>query len=333
MILVTGGAGYIGSHAVVALLEEGFDVVIFDSLENGYIETVNALKTIEARGRIKGFIRGDLQNLRDVYSIFSRYKIEAVIHFAAYISVEESMKDPMKYYYNNLLGSLNLISAMLDYGIDKIVYSSTAAVYGSPNRVPIDEECPTSPINPYGQSKKMVEQILDDCDKAFGLRNVRLRYFNVAGADGLLRVGERHEPETHLIPNLIASACDSQETFNLYGDKYKTRDGTCIRDYVNVEDLADAHVLALKYLLDGGNSDYFNLGTSDGSSVKEVLAVCEQTIGKKIKTRLCEPRVGDPETLVADNKKAAKILGWKPKRSLEDSVRTAYEWHKKEKLA
>jgi UDP-glucose 4-epimerase len=331
MILVTGGAGYIGSHAIIALIEKGFDVVIFDSLENGHIETIDALKNIEAKGKIVDFIRGDLKNPNDIRSVFKNHKIELVMHFAAYISVEESVKNPLKYYNNNLVGSLNLINAMVENKVDKIVYSSTAAIYGDPDYVPIDEEHGAHPINPYGHSKIMVEKILDDCDVSNGLKSVRLRYFNVAGADELSRVGEWHEPESHLIPNLIKSVHDSEKVFRLYGDSYDTKDGTCVRDYVNVEDLADAHVMALRYLMDGGSTNWFNLGTAEGNTIREVLNVCERITRRNIKIEICDPRVGDSKSLVANNKKAIEILGWKPKRTLENSMETAYKWHKKKR--
>jgi UDP-glucose 4-epimerase len=325
MILVTGGAGYIGSHAVIALIESGFDVVIFDNLESGGIQTIRTLEQMKTKGKVIEFIQGDLRNLSDIGLVFSKHPIEIAMHFAAYVSVEESVKNPIKYYDNNLTGSLNLFSVMLANKVDKIIFSSTAAVYGNPSYAPVDEKHPTNPINPYGRSKAMAEQVLKDA----GFKYACLRYFNVAGADSLLRIGERRACATHLVSNLITSAYNENVTFKLYGDNYNTRDGTCIRDYINVEDLAEAHIFALKYLLDGNKSDTFNLGTAEGSSVKEVLSVCEQITGKKIKTQICGPRDGDPETLIADSRKAEEILGWVPKRSLRDSVKTAYEWHRK----
>jgi len=212
----------------------------------------------------------------------------------------------------------------------KIVFSSTAATYGEPEYTPIDENHPQNPINPYGSTKLMIERIMDDYDMSYGLRSVRLRYFNVAGADSEGRVGESHDPETHLIPNILKSTFGSDREFSMFGTDYPTRDGTCIRDYVNVEDLAEAHILALEYLNNGGQTDYFNLGTNNGSSVKEVFDTCEKVAGKKIPLKICGRRPGDPAMLIADNAKAYKVLGWKPKKTLEDSIRTAYMWESKE---
>ena len=257
-ILVTGGAGYIGSHCVLALLENGYEVVIFDNLSTGHIETVEKLKKY---GHVD-FVKGDLQNLSDIKSLFNLYKTDAVIHFAAFSQVGESVKNPQKYYMNNVCGTLNLLSAMLEAGVKKIVFSSTAATYGEPEYIPIDEKHPQNPINPYGQTKLMIEKIMDDYDKAYGLKSVRLRYFNVAGADSQGRVGEWHEPETHLIPNILKSTFSGGQTFKMFGTDYDTKDGTCVRDYINVEDLAQAHLLALDYLNKGGETNYFNLGTN-----------------------------------------------------------------------
>ena len=328
-ILVTGGAGYIGSHTVLALIANGYDVVIFDNLECGHIETINTLKNInDQSGKIVDFIKGDLKNADDISAVFKKHNIDAVIHFAAYIRVEESVQNPQKYYKNNVGGTLNLLSAMIESGISKIVFSSTAAVYGEPeNDAPIEEDHRLLPINAYGMSKFMVEKILQDYDKAYGIKSAVLRYFNVAGADKKNRIGEWHDPETHLIPNIL-KAIDGK-IFQLYGDDFNTRDGTCVRDYVNVEDLADAHVLALKYLGKIGKSNYFNIGTNSGSTVKEVFDTCEKVLKCKISRKICDRRAGDPASLVASNKKAREILGWTSKRSLEDSIRSAYEWNKK----
>ena len=322
MILVTGGAGYIGSHFVLSLIEKGKDVIVFDSLELGHIEIIDTLKKI---GNLK-FIQGNLKNLDDIRGVFLSNKIESVVHFAAYSQVAESVINPQKYYYNNVYGTLNLLNAMLEFGVKKIVFSSTAATYGEPEYSPIDENHPQNPINPYGNSKLMIEKILDDYDKAYNMRSVRLRYFNVAGADSKSRIGEWHEPETHLIPNVLKSTSD--KVFKLYGTDYDTVDGTCVRDYINVEDLADAHIKALEYLEAGGTTNFFNLGTKEGNSVKEVFALCEKVKGAQIPLEICSRRAGDPAKLVADNAKAKNELGWIPNKTLEDSIRSAAYWER-----
>ena len=255
MILVTGGAGYIGSHCVMALLEKGFEVIIFDNLSTGHIETV---QTLQNYGNLR-FVQGDLLNQCDLKSLFEQNNIDAVIHFAAFSQVAESVKNPKKYYINNVVGTLNLLNAMLDHNVKNIVFSSTAATYGEPVYTPIDEKHPQNPINPYGQTKLTIEKIMDDYNKAYSLKSVRLRYFNVAGADSKSRIGEWHDPETHLIPNILKSTFSGGKTFQMFGDDYNTKDGTCVRDYINVEDLANAHLLALKYLENGGETNYFNL--------------------------------------------------------------------------
>lgn len=324
MILVTGGAGYIGSHCALALLEQGYDVCIFDNLSTGHMQTVDALSKIKD---VK-FIQSDLLNEDDVKNVFKTTEIDAVIHFAAFSQVGESVINPAKYYKNNVVGTLNLLDAMRENGVNKIVFSSTAATYGEPVSIPIDESHPQNPINPYGQSKLMIEKIMDDYDKAYGLKSVRLRYFNVAGADFLARIGEWHEPETHLIPNILKSSFGGNRIFQMYGDDYNTKDGTCVRDYINIEDLAQAHLLALEYLNNGGKTDYFNLGTKEGNSVKEVFAACERVIGRSIPVEIKPRRIGDPASLVADNSKARKILNWIPKRNLDVSIDTAFAWEK-----
>ena len=322
MILVTGGAGYIGSHLVMALLEKGEDVIVFDSLELGHAETIETLKKY---GNLK-FVKGNLKNLDEIRGAFLVNKIDSVVHFAAYSQVAESVKNPQKYYYNNVYGTLNLLNAMLEFGVKKIVFSSTAATYGEPVYTPIDEKHPQQPINPYGNSKLMVEKIMDDYDKAYGLKSVRLRYFNVAGADFQARIGEWHEPETHLIPNVLKAKED--KVFKMFGTDYDTIDGTCVRDYINVEDLAQAHIKALEYLNDGGKTNFFNLGTTEGNSVKEVFTACEEVKGTTIPLEICPRRGGDPATLVADNKKAKEVLGWIPQHDLKDCIKSAYEWEK-----
>ncbi|MBR1735151.1 MAG: UDP-glucose 4-epimerase GalE [Alphaproteobacteria bacterium] len=328
-ILVTGGAGYIGSHTALALIKNGYDVVIFDNLECGHIETVDTLKNLSSyRGRIIDFIKGDLKNPEEVSSVFIRYKIDTVVHFAAYISVEESVKNPQKYYENNIVGSMNLFSEMIKHDVNKIVFSSTAAVYGEPkSSEALQENHEKYPINPYGWSKFMVEQILSDYSKINKIKSAVLRYFNVAGANSEAIIGEWHNPETHLIPNILRAT--NGKTFQLFGNDFDTKDGTCVRDYVNVEDLADAHLLALDYLESGGISDCFNIGTNEGNTVKEIFDICERVLEQKINVKICERREGDPAFLVACNNKAQKILGWTPKRSIEDSILSAYKWQAK----
>ena len=329
MILVTGGAGYIGSHCVLTLLENGIDAVIFDSLETGHIETVKTLENINLKGKVKGFVKGNLKNFDEINQVFKDYKIDTVVHFAAFSQVGESVKNPQKYYQNNVCGSLNLFDAMIENNVKKIVFSSTAATYGEPEYIPIDESHVQKPINPYGKSKLMIETILDDYDKAYGLKSVRLRYFNVAGADEQKRVGEWHEPETHLIPNILKSTFSGGKSFEMYGTDYDTVDGTCVRDYINIQDLIDAHLLAINYLNNGGNTNCFNLGTSFGNSVKQVFDICENVTEKKIDVQIKPRREGDPATLIADSKKAKEILNWNPERDLKQSIKTAYEWEKK----
>ena len=324
MILVTGGAGYIGSHCVMALLEQNNDVVIFDNLSTGHIETVETLKKY---GPVE-FQKGDLTNFDDINSVFKNYDIDKVVHFAAFSQVGESVVNPQKYYINNVCGTINLLRAMLENNVKKIVFSSTAATYGEPVYIPIDEKHPHNPINPYGQTKLMIEKIMDDYDKAYDLKSVRLRYFNVAGADSKSRIGEWHDPETHLIPNILKSTFNNGKTFQMFGDDYDTKDGTCVRDYINVEDLAQAHLLALKYLDNGGETNYFNLGTNDGNTVKEVFSACEKVTEKTIPVEIKSRRAGDPASLVADNRKAKEILKWFPEHPLEGSFKTAYQWEK-----
>ncbi len=321
-ILVTGGAGYIGSHCVLALLKQGYNVIVFDNLSTGHIETINTLKKY---GNIK-FYQGDLLTPTSLANVFKNTMIDAVIHFAAYSQVGESVKDPQKYYINNVCGTINLLKTLLENNVKKIVFSSTAATYGEPQYTPIDENHPQNPINPYGQTKLIIEKIMDDYSKAYDLRSVRLRYFNVAGADAKTRIGEWHEPETHLIPNILKSTFSNAKTFEMYGTDYNTKDGTCIRDYINVEDLADAHVLALEYLNNGGKTNFFNLGTNEGNSVKEVFTACEEVANKKLTVKICPRREGDPAILVADNSKAKKVLHWVPQNNLKQSIKTAYNW-------
>ena len=329
MILITGGAGYIGSCACVNFLEHGFDVLVVDSLELSHIEIVNVLKNISNDHFF--FERVDLKNKEELDRVFKKYegKIEAVIHFAAYSRVEESVSCPEKYYRNNVLGSLNLFDVMVKHKILSLIFSSTCATYGEPQYVPIDEAHPQNPVNPYGKSKLMIEKILEDFDSAYGLKSIKLRYFNVAGADSQSRVGEWHEPESHLIPCIINSFLSESRVFKIYGTDYDTQDGTCIRDYVNVEDLVEAHRLAYLYLKENKISDVFNLGTQTGSSVRQIFdSSCEVT-GHKVEVKEVERRAGDPAKLFSNSSKAQKVLGWKPQRSLTDSISSAYNWHKK----
>ena len=322
MILITGGAGYIGSHTALKFLNDGFDILIFDNLENGHIETIDTLKKF---GNIS-FEKGDLRNIDNLENVFSKYKIEAVIHFAAFALVGESVEDPAKYYRNNVFGTLNLLDTMIKHNVKKIVFSSTCATYGEPQYTPIDELHPQNPINPYGSSKLMVERILEDYDVAYGLKSVKLRYFNVAGCNEKAGIGEWHEPETHLIPNILKSVTDKNKIFKIFGDDYNTPDGTCIRDYVNVEDLADAHKLAYEYLKRENMSNVFNLGTEHGDSVKTIFTECVKVTGRKIPVQIAERRPGDPAILYANANKAKTILNWTPKRTNTDSITSAYKW-------
>ena len=328
MILVTGGAGYIGSHMALKLLENNEKVVVFDNFSTGHIETIETLMK-EGKDNFE-FFEGDLLNLNDLNALFKGRNIEAVIHFAAFSLVEESTKNPAKYYKNNVTGSINLLDAMHKYNVNKIVFSSTAATYGEPKEIPIKETSLQNPVNPYGTSKLTVEKIMDDYDRAYGIKSVRLRYFNVAGADSKCRIGENHNPETHLIPNILKSTFNNKKTFKIFGDNYNTKDGTCVRDYINVEDLINAHLLALKYLLAGGKTDFFNLGTNEGNSVKEIFDLCTKVTNKEIPFEIAQKRAGDPAVLIADNKKAKEILGWNPEKTLYDSIKSAYMWELKQ---
>ncbi len=324
-ILVTGGAGYIGSHCVLALLEKGYDVVIFDNLSTGHQEIVDKLSNLYPQKII--FCKGDLLNENDINSIFL-HKIDAVIHFAAFSQVGESVQNPRKYYRNNVIGTLNLLDKMIENSVYKIVFSSSAATYGEPIKTPIDENHPQNPINTYGQTKLMIEHIMDDYDKAYGLKSIRLRYFNVVGADHDIRIGEWHNPETHLIPNILKTTFKNSLPFKMFGCDYNTKDGTCIRDYINIEDLVQAHICALEYLFKYNVTNYFNLGSNEGNTVKEVFVLCEKVTGQKIPVEVLGRRKGDPAILVADNSKAKEILKWQPKKTLYDSINTAYEWEK-----
>ena len=322
-ILVTGGAGYIGSHAVLALKEQGYAVIILDNLVYGHADLVNSALQVD-------LIVGDTNDRALLSNIFNTYSITAVMHFAAYAYVGESVQHPDKYYRNNVLGTLTLLEAMVEAGVTQFVFSSTCASYGSPQQVPIPEDHPQSPINPYGHSKLMVEQILRDFDQAYGLRSVIFRYFNAAGADPQGRVGEDHNPETHLIPLVLLTALGQRQNISIFGTDYDTPDGTCIRDYIHVTDLAEAHVLGLKYLENGNPSDVFNLGNGNGFSVREVIAVAERVTGHKIPILEGDRRSGDPPVLVGTSQKARAHLGWQPRYAdLSQIVGHAWQWHQK----
>lgn len=320
MILIVGGAGYIGSHINKELTKKGFETVVFDSLVKGHQE---AIKWGE-------FFQGDLANIEDLRQVFSKYKIDAVLHFAAFIEVGESVKDPQKYYQNNVKNTLNLFQVMLENDVKKIIFSSTAATFGNPQYTPIDELHPQIPINPYGQAKLMVEKILADYDFAYGLKYVALRYFNACGADLDNEIGENHTPESHLIPLILDAAIGKREDIKIFGTDYPTPDGTCVRDYVHVTDLAQAHILALQYLLDGNDSNSFNLGNGKGFSVKEVIDATKKVTGVDFKVTEVERRAGDPPELVADSTKAKQVLKWQPQYAdLETIVKSAWAWHQK----
>lgn len=319
-ILVLGGAGYIGSHTVYALKEAGHDVVIIDNLETGHIEAVHP----EAK-----FYEGDLRNRGFVDKVLDEEKdIDAVIHFAANSLVGESMTNPLKYYDNNLCGTKTMLESMVAHGIDKIVFSSTAATYGMPERIPILESDKTEPINPYGETKLSMEKMFKWVGKAHGLRFVSLRYFNAAGAHISGKIGEAHNPESHLIPLILQVPNGKREHISIFGTDYNTKDGTCVRDYIHVTDLAQAHILAVKYLMNGGESNIFNLGNGVGFTVKEVIETARKVTGLPIKAVEEERRPGDPDVLIASSEKAKEILGWKPEHdSLEDIISTAWKWH------
>lgn len=329
IVLVTGGNGYIGSHCVLSLLEAGYDVLSFDNYITGHRELSKVFSNVEAKGRYLGNHSGSLMISEDLDGVFDDYDIKAVIHLAALSRVDESVEDPNKYYRNNVLGSMNLLDSMISHDVKYIVFSSSAAIYGEPLYVPIDEKHPKKPVNPYGRTKLNVECMMDDYDRAYGLKSVRLRYFNVIGADSQCRVGEWHDPETHLVPNVLKSIIDGKKELFIFGNDYPTKDGTCVRDYINIEDLTDAHLLAMKYLIDGGMTDSFNLGADCGNTVKEVIDECRVVTEKDVHYQVKERRLGDPAVLISDSSKAKRILGWVPKRTLNDSIRTAFEWEKK----
>ncbi|SHF45380.1 UDP-glucose 4-epimerase [Caldanaerobius fijiensis DSM 17918] len=316
MILVTGGAGYIGSHTVRRLRKKGYDVVVYDNLSKGHRWAVKDAELVV----------GDILDYARVCEVIKKYGIDSVIHFAAHSLVGESMQDPQMYYVNNVSGTISLLRAMINCGIKKIVFSSTAAVYGEPEEVPIKEDSRLNPTNVYGRTKLMIENILRDYDMAYGLKYVALRYFNAAGADDKGDIGEDHTPETHLIPLVLKAAKGEREDIKIFGTDYNTPDGTCIRDYIHVNDLADAHVLALESLREG-RSNVYNLGNGSGFSVKQVIEVAEKVTGKSIKKVESDRRPGDPAVLIASSEKIRRELGWKPVYTdLEKIIQTAWNW-------
>ena len=318
MILVTGGAGYIGSHTVRELRERGMDVVVYDNLSTGHIESIGDTP----------FVKGDLFDVELLRKTFREYGVDSVIHFAAYSLVGESMVNPAKYYHNNVAGTLALLDAMLTENVKYLVFSSSAATYGDCGDGLITENSPQNPTSVYGQTKLMMEQFMQDYDKAYGMKYVALRYFNAAGAHASGEIGEAHNPESHLIPLILQVSNGKREQINIFGDDYPTHDGTCIRDYIHITDLADAHIKALEYLKNGGKSTYYNLGNGNGFSVKEVIDTVEKVVGSPVKKQVVDRRPGDPASLVASSEKIQKELGWKPKYDTLDSiVASAWKWH------
>lgn len=318
-ILVLGGAGYIGSHMVYELIARGIDTVVADNLETGYREAVHP----QAR-----FYQGDIRNRAFVDSVFEQEKIDAVIHFAANSLVAESMSNPLKYYDNNVCGTKVLLESMIAHDVKKIVFSSTAATYGEPERIPITEQDKTSPINAYGETKLTMEKMMMWADRAYGLKYVALRYFNACGAHESGEIGEAHSPETHLIPLVLQVPLGKRKSILICGQDYDTKDGTCVRDYVHVMDLAKAHVLAVEYLMRGEESSVFNLGSGAGYSVKEIIEAARRATGLPILAEDAPRRPGDPATLVASSEKAERVLGWKPQYTdMESIIASAWRWH------
>ena len=318
-ILVLGGAGYIGSHTVYSLIEKGYDVIIIDNLETGHKDALHP----KAR-----FYQGDIRDIDFLNNVFSKEKIDAVIHFAANSLVGESMSNPLKYYDNNVNGTKVLLQAMVAHNINKIVFSSTAATYGEPESIPILETDKTEPTNTYGETKLSMEKMFKWTDVAHGVKYVALRYFNACGAHISGEIGEDHNPETHLIPLILQVPLVKRESISIYGDDYPTEDGTCIRDYIHVTDLANAHILAVEYLLKGNESNIFNLGNGVGFSVKEVINVARKVTNHPIPATITPRRAGDPARLIASSKKAKEILGWQPELDkLEDIISSAWKWH------
>lgn len=318
MILVTGGAGYIGSHVVLALQAAGFEVLVLDNLSHGHREFVppEILQTM------------DLEDRAGLARLFAEHPIEAVVHMAAFIEVGESVRKPDVYYRNNVYGTLCLLEAMVAAEVRALVFSSTCAIYGEPQALPLTEDHPQNPLSPYGAGKMTVERILGDFDTAYALRSVAFRYFNAAGAHPEVRIGEDHRPESHLIPLVLDAAMGRRSLITIFGEDYGTPDGTCVRDYIHVCDLADSHVLGVKHLLGGGASDAFNLGNGNGFSVREVIETVERVSGRQVTVQVGARRPGDPAVLVGSSARARQLLGWAPRfDSLETIVSTAWEWH------
>ena len=322
-ILVAGGAGYIGSHTVKYLLKNNYNVVIVDNLSYGHKEAVLT----------SNFEQIDLADKESLDKVFKKYKVDAVIHFAAFTYVGESVSQPQKYYWNNVVNTINLLDVMIENDVKNIVFSSTCATYGNPQYTPIDENHPQSPINPYGKTKLMMEQIMADYETAYGLKYVALRYFNAAGCDKDGELGESHNPETHLIPLVLKAIKGEIPQISVFGTDYDTPDGTCIRDYIHVEDLADAHMLAVENLFKDKQSHCINLGTGIGKSVKEIIKSAEKVTGKKVPLVYGERRAGDPAKLYAANKKAREILNWDPKYTdIDEIIKTAWVWEQDKKF-
>ncbi|MDC9810515.1 UDP-glucose 4-epimerase GalE [Rhizobium binxianense] len=318
-VLVVGGAGYIGSHTCLDLANKGYKPVVFDNFSNGHREFVKWGPAEE----------GDIRDRARLDEVLAKHKPAAIMHFAALIEVGESVKDPVSFYENNVIGTLTLLSAAQAAGVNTFVFSSTCATYGLPQSVPLDETHRQVPINPYGRTKYIVEQALADYDQYRSLRSVVLRYFNAAGADFEGRIGEWHQPETHAIPLAIDAALGRRQGFKVFGSDYETRDGTCVRDYIHVLDLADAHVRAVEYLLKGGDSVALNLGTGTGTTVKELLGAIEDVSNRPFPVEYIGRREGDSHTLVANNDKARDVLGWVPQYDLSEIIRSAWNWHAK----
>ncbi|GAB6138570.1 UDP-glucose 4-epimerase GalE [Halanaerobaculum tunisiense] len=318
-ILVTGGAGYIGSHVVKELLATKHQVIVYDNLQKGHQEAVVGGE----------FVQGDLANKKLLDETFAQYNIDAVIHLAADSLVGESMENPTKYYHNNMVNGLNLLDTMIEHDVKNIVFSSTAAVYGDVEQTPISEDVPKEPTSVYGRSKLFFEKIMQDYDQAYDLKFVSLRYFNASGADESGQIGEDHNPETHLIPIVLQKALGQRDKLAIFGTDYPTRDGTCVRDYIHVTDLAQAHILGVEALANGKESSIYNLGNGDGYSVKEVIETASEVVGRKIEAVAGERRAGDPATLIASSKKIREELNWEPQYGdLETIIATAWNWHK-----
>ncbi|WP_270993693.1 UDP-glucose 4-epimerase GalE [Listeria seeligeri] len=318
-IIVLGGAGYIGSHAVAELVNRGYNVVVVDNLKTGHKEAIHE----KAK-----FYQGDIRDKDFLSSVFDRETVDGVMHFAASSLVGESMEEPLQYLNNNVYGTQILLEVMEQFGVKNIVFSSSAATYGEPEQVPIIESMSTNPESTYGDTKLIMEKMMKWCDKAYGMKYVALRYFNVAGAKSDGTIGEDHQPESHLVPIILQVALGQREKLAIYGDDYNTPDGTCIRDYVHVEDLIDAHIRSLEYLENGGESNIFNLGSSKGFSVQEILGAARSVTEKTIPAEVVARRAGDPGILIASSDKARKILGWEPKYTdIKDIIATAWKWH------